>query len=285
MLYSIAAVFCASLEMLLLGHAITFINMFMFLPFFYFFSTSIFLSVINPFSTNNKKIITKYKKHLSIYVVTGAIGNFFWFYGVFLMGVSSAVVVAILHRFFIMFYGVIKLKEVMSKTQILISSIVILCTIAFASDADYTEKTGLLFCALSYAFYAISDITQKKLSNEVSWKIALILRQSFQFFMFTLICVIYFGGITEFINNINQTLIVWSACLAFIGGFLSKTFHFMGVKTIPLSRVVIIEQSKPVLVLFGGYFVLQESITQIQFIAALIILTLTILFFSKEKKQ
>lgn len=114
----------------------------------------------------------------------GATGNFLWFYSAFLMGVSNVVAVAIVQRFFILFYGILKLDEKMTQGQIFLSSIIIFCTLGFASDSDVNEKTGLFICALSFVFYAIADISQKKLSTLVKWDLALILRQSFQFIFF-----------------------------------------------------------------------------------------------------
>jgi drug/metabolite transporter (DMT)-like permease len=278
------AILCATIEMLLLGKAMTFMSVFVFLPLFYFFSTIIYSFVINPFTEKNIETINKHKKNISIYVISGALGNFFWFYGAFLIGVSSAVVIAVLYRFFIMFYGTFYLKEKMSISQIFISSIVILCSFTFASDADKTEKIGFLLSAISYGFYALADINQKKLSTEINWKLGLILRQSFQFILFSIVSIIYMGSITELLLKINYEILIWTGIIAFIGGFLSKSFHFVAVKKMDLSRIVVVEQSKPILVLFGGYFLLQESITEIQFYASLVILILTILFFSKEKK-
>jgi drug/metabolite transporter (DMT)-like permease len=285
LIYAVLAVICASIEMLLIGHATTFMSVITFLPLFYFFSTLIFSAQINPFSQTNNAIINQHKKKLSLYVCAGAAGNFLWFYSAFLMGISNVVVVAVLQRFFILFYSITVLKEKMTPLQIFISTTVILCTFGFASDSDMTEKTGLFICALSFGFYAIADITQKKLSTDVNWKIALILRQGFQMIIFSIAALIYFNGVTAYTNSLSQDIILWTALIAFIGGYLSKSFHFVAVKNMGLSRIMIIEQSKPVLVLFGAFFILHEQITQLQFICSLIILSLTIVFFSHTQEK
>lgn len=71
--------------------------------------------------------------------------------------------------------------------------------------------------------------------------------------------------------------------IAFVGGVLSKSLHFQAVKVMQLSRIVIIEQIKPVIVLFGAFFILNESMSMLQVGFSLIILFLTALFFSNGK--
>lgn len=283
MIYAILAVLFSSTEMMMFGHVLPMFHPLFFVCMFYF-SSSIMILLLN------RKLLTDLScyrnKDFIVYITTSGIGNILWFLSIYQIGVSSVVIISLVQRLFILFYSVFKMNEKMSYIQILLSVIVLLSTLLFATQASPEHVDGILISAAAFIFYSVSDIFQKKISSVLNWDVAVFHRQFSQFivyFLLTLVIFIVFN--IDSGESFSLSAILWVLAISLIGGVLSKICHFKAIKDIGLSRYIIVEQLKPVLVFLAGVFLLNENISSWQIFAGIIILTSMIAIFSLDKKE
>jgi len=274
MLLAFLSVFFSASEILYLDHAFRLYEPPVLMSLFYLFS---FLIVgAYSFKSITKQSIKdaySHKKNLSGYIAFGAAGNVLWFTSLFLVNAHGIVLLGILQRVFLLFYSTRSMNERMTAFQYILSGIIMLCTLFFAQNNDSYQVIGIVLCSFSYALFAISQVFEKKVASRVEWTVALTIRQFLQCGLFFIIALIYcYQNDITYIEEISKGLIIASIIGAVLGGVFGKITRYMSLKDTDLSRVLLVEQFKPIIVFIGAFLFLNTDITLWQLSAGIVMI-------------
>lgn len=190
-----------------------------------------------------------------------------------MIGAHGIVLIGIVQRIFILLYSAKFMGEKMSILQYVMSSVIILSTLAFTRESNNQEVAGIVLCAISYLFFAISDIAQKKVANHVDWQLALVIRQGFQFLIFTTIALLYvIIQHVDVVAMININLLISALIASLLGAVLGKATHYLAVKHMALNRVLLIEQLKSFVVFAGAILLFNAVANTVQLAAGMIMI-------------
>lgn len=222
-----------------------------------------------------KKILKTSKQELKFLLLAGilnGISMFFLFYG---LSKSSPALVSMLNRSYIIFsilIGAFILKESISKTDWGLIFFAIIGIVLFMLKKDMAKlQLGALYGIASGLLFSLCNLTIKNKLHETCEYVTLFSINLTSSAIFFLICL---GKDCKTLSLPLETKTLTFVFLgSFLGSFLGLLFFYASIKTIPFYKANLYRSISPVISLLCGLFFFPVSLSTVNIIGLIILLS------------
>ncbi len=265
--YAVLSVFFVSTSFVFVQHLLAYIPPELLMALWTLSAAAVSALILAFYNKSNP--IKYFRKNWREGLILGALNFFatlFWVFSVKMLGAAISAFVLRFMTIFMIFLGLVFLKEKMSLIEAVGAMIAIMGAFLISYDSSSTITLGLIIGILAALAIAVHDFVGKKFAAKINPFALTHLRVSFSFMLlFSYTAII---GKVQTVPLKYLGLIAIGASLSAVMGYI---FYFQSLKEIDFSKVAIIKTLEPFVVLVYAFILFRSLPNQTQLAGGVLI--------------